>query len=450
MLDEKREIKKDPGSFRDPASQVYTGQGMVFREIDRKYLPEYDKFIKSGLYQELLDEDLIIPHGEVHRDIDHAMLEADLVPFISYPYEWSFAQIQEAALVTLRINRIARDHGMMLKDASAFNIQYYKGRLLLIDTASFMTYRPGAPWHPYSQFLRHFVCPLVIMKYDHANNGKLSQLHIDGIPIPEAVHRVPFRKRFNTGIVTHLLSQSMNFSVNEQREVHWSAMVFDSLLANLEKWIGRLKYKPVMTSDFMKYSECNIYSPAASEEKSRIVGHCISRINGKRFIDLGCNTGEYSHLAVNLGKEVIAVDNNHDCIHSLHGLDADILPLIVDVTNPSPGIGWANQERKPFWERVGEVDCIMGLALIHHLCIRHNIPLGMIADLFAEHALNLIIEWIPPEDPNVRTMVGTKDIPAYDSDTFIEEFSRKFQIIRKYRIKGAGRYIFLMEKKNGK
>jgi hypothetical protein len=448
MLNSENEIKADPGSFRDPASRVYVGKGMVFREIDSSYFTDYDHFMKSGLYQELLDRELIVPHGEAHRDERCAILESEMVPLISYPYEWSFSQIQEAALTTLQINRIAREKGMMLKDATAYNIQWYEGRMRLIDTSSFIRYQPGQPWHPYTQFLRHFACPMLIMKYDHANNGKMSQLFIDGIPIQEAVHRIPFFKRFNTGMVTHILSQSMNFNPQKDRDVKWSGMVYDTLLANLEKFIATMKYKIVYGSDFVQYADLCGYSQEELKAKKQIVDHCIHSIKGENFLDLGCNTGTYSESAANLGKNVIAVDSDHDCIESIYHRYSDgILPLIVNVTNPSPGIGWANRERRPFWDRVGEVDCIMALALVHHLCIRNNIPVGMVLDLFADHAKNLIIEWVPPDDPKAIILGRRKKVPQYDLSTFESEAHRRFNIIGQYPVgKETGRIIYQMKR----
>lgn len=448
MAEEKtKQMNKDLGSFRDPASQVYVKPQKVAREIRKSYYPEYDQLMKSGLYQELVDKGYLIPHRQCYRGDDYLVILPDLVPFITYPYEWSFAQLQEAAFVTLETNRIAMNYGMMLKDASAYNIQMVDNRMCLIDTCSFMVYHPGMPWGSYPQFLRNFLSPMVLIKWDNPYTAlKLLQTHIDGIPVPMAASRMPLSTRFSGGMWAHIFSQSLKFAVDPKRSVKMNKVVLTSLLNNLYSFVSTMKYKPI-AGEFLKYSELGSYSQESLTSKLKQVNRMIQLCPGKSYLDLGSNTGVYSKMAAQYGNNVIAIDANHDCIHSLY-YSQGVLPLVVDICQPSPGIGWANTERKSFWDRVGKVDCIMALAILHHLCLKNNVPLDMVADLLKDHTQHLIIEWVPPDDPKAQQIMGTKKVPVYDELTFLDAFDRWFRVVETAKIQGSMRVLYYMERKD--
>lgn len=444
------EIKRDPASFRDPAANVYSNGKIAIREIYTGYFPEYDQFMEK-VYPELIDQDLIIPHRVMARDENRIIIYPEIIPFISYPYEWSFQMLKEAALVTLMINKMAMDQDMILKDASAYNIQYYEGRMKLIDTTSFMFYSGDTPWGSYSQFLRHFLAPLLWIKYVNSDMRRLQEIYIDGIPIPLTNRMIPFKSRFKSGIMLHILSQSVagDLFQDSKRIVKMNRVQLSALLGNLAGFIERLTYEPPRSSrGWIKYNEFGSYSSDSLTNKKDIVYRALKSYSGGDLLDIGANTGEYSKIAVNCGYKVIAVDNNHDCINSLYSM-VGVLPLVVDVCNPSPGIGWNNRERRSFWERIGGVDVILALALIHHLCVRNNVPLGMVADLLADHCQYLIIEWVPLDDPQAQKLLGVKNIPEYSLDIFKREFSRHFKIINSKPIDDSKRAIFLMEKIKG-
>lgn len=440
------EIPEDPASFRDPASRVYVDQDQVVRVINPDYFPNYDQLMNSGLYQELVDRGLLIPHRESFRDSTRVIIFPERVPFITYPYEWSFGHLKEAALVTLCINRLAMQHGMMLKDANAYNIQLYNGHMTLIDTCSFIRYEPGQPWGAYSQFLSNFLCPLLLIKHSNPQEARLLQIFLNGIPVPYTAHRIPFwTKVFSPGIWSHILSQSLNFTVNPKRSVSMSHTVLCTLLDHLERFIFRQEYKPP-AGEFLQYAELGSYSREALASKKYIVGEMIKQCPGVDFVDLGSNTGDYSRMAASLGKKVIAVDSYHDCTFSLFDAQG-VVPLVVDICNPSPGIGWANRERASFWDRVGTADCVMMLAILHHLCLKNNVPLEMVADLMKDHARSLIIEWVPPGDEKAKQLLGTKQVPLYDHQTFLDAFSRYYVEYSQARILDSERTLYYMERK---
>lgn len=457
---EKRMIR-DPASFRDPASQVYFQDGKVYRLIDKSYQAEYRKLTDSGLYQDLINLGCLVPHIEILETLgtDSLVISPRRIPFISYPYEWSFSQLKAMALETLTINELAMDHGMTLKDASAYNLQWLSGAPCFIDTCSFTTYKPGKPWGAYTQFLRHFVAPLLLMKYSDPNDVRMLQYNIDGIPIQYASKRVPFHALFSIGMWAHVKSQSLNFVVNPKKPPKWkpsmSQLALNTLLHGLYKFIDKLTYKPKKNRGFMDYEHMGSYSLEAKQCKDSIVRSLLEGSRGFTVLDLGCNKGEYSVMAADMDKDVIAIDSEHDCINEVYikaaAHNLNILPLIVDICNPSPGIGWAHCERKPFWERIGVVDCILALAFLHHVCIRNGVPLHIVADLLKDHCKSLIIEWIPPDDPKAVLLYGAREtLPEYSHNQFLDAFSRYFDQISGFPIKGSGRIIYYMEGvKNG-
>ncbi|MCJ7513764.1 MAG: hypothetical protein MUO23_12440, partial [Anaerolineales bacterium] len=196
-------------SFRDPSGYLFERNGKLFRQVNRSYQADFDRLIASGLYAELTGVGLIIPHIESPAAPDepglaYRVIEPEPVPFISYPYEWSFGQLQTAALTTLSIQKRALSKGMSLKDSSAYNIQFHHGRPVLIDTLSFETYREGEPWDAYRQFCQHFLAPLALMAHTDIRLGQLLRVYIDGIPLDLASRLLPRKTRFSFSLLTHL------------------------------------------------------------------------------------------------------------------------------------------------------------------------------------------------------------------------------------------------------
>ena len=195
-------------SFRDPSGFIFTRLDQIYRQVNSAYRSHYDLLMSSGLYRDLVDSGSLVSHEEV--DFESAgpdaykVLRPELVPFISYPYEWSFSQLKDAALLTLDIQKKAMSHGMTLKDASAYNIQFHRGRPTLIDVLSFETYVEGEPWVAYKQFCQHFLAPLALMSYRHADLGQLARVHLDGVPLDLARALLPFRARLRPGILVHI------------------------------------------------------------------------------------------------------------------------------------------------------------------------------------------------------------------------------------------------------
>ncbi len=199
----------DPGSFRDPNGFIFYRGQTLFRQVQRLYQPHYDQLMQSGLYEALVNAGLLIPHVEEHVDIAlktgaYRVLRPEPLPFISYPYEWCFSQLRDAALATLQIQMEALRFGMSLKDASAYNIQFRNGKPLLIDTLSFEKYEAGKPWVAYRQFCQHFLAPLALMSYTDIRLGQLLRVHLDGIPLDLTSRLLPCNTKLRMGLLTHI------------------------------------------------------------------------------------------------------------------------------------------------------------------------------------------------------------------------------------------------------
>jgi len=432
----------EKSSFRDPSGQVFEHDGQILRYVYPSYFADYKKLMESRLYSRLTTLKLLIKHTELFQEKDKYIIRPDIVPFISYPYEWCFSMLKEAALNTLKINRIALEHGMILKDASAYNMQYYQGNMRLIDTLSFMSYEPGQLWGAYRQFLQHFLYPLLLMAHYNPYINKLSQIHIDGIPAGFVINNLPFYCRFKPSLWAHVYAHGLSYNGNGHKQVTMSRYALEGLLDNLEVVVRGLKYQ-ILNSDFIKYSELGSYTPDANLKKIEIIAGILPYIHKGTLCDLGANTGKYSNMAVLAKHSVISVDSNHDCIENLYQQKM-ALPLIVDLCNPSPAIGFDNTERKSFLDRL-HVDTIMALALIHHLCVGNNVPLGRVAEMLSQHCKNLIIEFVPLDDPKAQQLLGKKNIPPYSLDIFKAEFSKWFNIRGEYPITDSLRTIYLME-----
>jgi hypothetical protein len=455
-----------PGSFRDPSGFLFHHNGSIYRQINQGYQGNYDHFMNSGLYQELVNGGLLIPHEEVEvrarpRDLAkndpfYRTIQPEPISFISYPYEWCFSQLKDAALTTLAIQKKAFEFGMSLKDSSAYNIQYHHGKPLLIDTLSFEKYREGEPWVAYRQFCQHFLAPLALMSYRDIRLGQLLRIYIDGIPLDLASSLLPSCTHWVFSLLTHI-----HLHAKSQRHYAASAVQiarkmnrisFLGLIDNLESAIRKLKWRPPATEWADYYSDTN-YQSGAFTDKKQIVAQLLDIIHPKKVWDLGANTGVFSRLASEKGMETIsfdldpaAVEKNYlDCIAAG---ETQILPLILDLTNPSSGIGWANQERMSLAGR-GPADTLLALALIHHLAISNNTPLLKIAEFFSGLCQTLIIEFVPKSDTQVKRLLATRaDIfTDYHQPAFEREFSQFFTILKSIKIRNSERTIYLMEKR---
>jgi hypothetical protein len=375
------------------------------------------------------------------------------IPFVSYPYEWCFSELRDAALATLEIQRAALRHGMILKDASAYNVQFRNGRPVFIDTLSFARYVEGRPWVAYRQFCQHFLAPLALAAYRDPRLLQMLRVHIDGIPLDLARMLLPARAWWNVHLWIHIRvharyqrryagdpqSAAKTPTVDERGITH--------LMAALDRAIRKLEWRAEGT-EWAEYYDGDSYSEAATAHKRAFVDDHLAELDPAIVWDLGANTGAYSRIAAKRGIETIAFDIDPACVERNYRQmcrdgESHLLPLLLDLTSPSPALGWALRERSSIADRAG-ADCVMALALVHHLAISNNVPLASIADFFARLAPNLLIEFVPKNDPKVAILLATRaDVfPDYTESGFEAAFDRRFEIVRKDRIDGSKRTLY--------
>lgn len=447
-------------SFRDPSGAVFTKNGSFYRSISDSYQKNYNCLLESGLYNKLVEEKLLISHQEV--SMPHLkkfkVIKPVQIPFISYPYEWCFSQLKDAALVTLKIQKIALDYGMCLKDASAYNIQFIQGKPVLIDTLSFERYIEGQPWVAYRQFCMHFLAPLLLMSYKNIGLNKLLQFYIDGVPLNLVSALLPTRALIRPAVLAHIYLHSKAETYFGYKKTKTGKNILKKislvgLIENLESLISSLKLKDKQ-SLWSDYYQKNNYTKNSMQTKTKIVSRMIQKVKPKITWDLGSNTGIFSHLAskycklvVSLDFDPLAVESNY--LHCKKNNTINCFPLVCDLTNPSPPIGWSNEERMSLTQR-GPADLAISLALIHHLAISHNIPFNLIAGWLKKLCKDLIIEFIPKEDSQVKLLLQNRQDIFYDynQDNFEFSFSKDFTIQEKRNILACKRYIYLMRAKS--
>ncbi len=450
-----------PSSFRDPSGFLFRQNGSIYRQVNTIYKEDYDHLMASGLYERLVGSGLIVPHEEVgldyaRTDSAYKILKPELIPFISYPSEWCFSQLKDAALATLEVQKKSFEFGMVLKDSSAYNIQFMTGKPVLIDTLSFEKYREGQVWVAYKQFCQHFLAPLALMCYRDIRLNQLFRLFIDGVPLDLASSLLPFPTKFKFSLLSHihLQAKSQRHFADKAVDVSgrkMSQLGFRGLIDSLESAIKKLKWRPKGT-EWGNYYEDTNYSSDALRQKKQLVAEFLNETSPKIVWDLGANTGVFSRLASDKGIQTISFDIDPACVEKNY-LDSgkngetNILPLLLDLTNPSPDIGWENRERMSFIER-GPVDTVLALALIHHLAISNNLPFDRIAGFFKRICNSLIIEFVPKSDSQVkRLMVVREDVfPDYTQETFETTFKKYFSIKKSVKISGTERTLYLMKK----
>jgi len=454
---------REPASFRDPSGFVFWRDGEPHRRIETRFAATWDAFASSPFAAALVKRGLVLPWQAAEAvsptdDGAHAIIRSERIEFISYPYEWTFGQLQDAALLTLEIQSLAVEHGYTLRDASAYNIQFRRGRPIHIDTLSFEPVETGKPWAAYRQFCEHFLAPLALMALRDIRLGRLLRSEIEGIPLDLAARLLPGSTRLRLGLATHIRLHARaqrryagrpdeaSDRVRRSRPVNQVA-----LLDSLRRTVLGLRWEPAGT-EWADYDDQTSYSTEATAAKEELVARFIGSTDGTRVWDLGANTGHYSRIAADTGRQVVAFDIDPAAAERLYRrlrADArtDILPLVMDLVDPSPGLGWANAERRSLTERAGP-DTLLALALIHHVAIGRNVPLEDVGRWFARLAPQLVIEFVPREDPMVATLLATREdvFEDYTLERFRAAFGTCWTIVDEAPIPGTARTLLSLRR----
>lgn len=465
-------LSAHPASFRDSDGFVAVSEpGEIYRIVTPAYDKHYQKLITSGLYETLVSKRFLVTHevvSEIAEEWDNCrVLKPEHIPFITYPYEWSFRQLKDAALLTLDIQLLAIEHGLTLKDASAYNVQFLNGSPIFIDTSSFKEIEKFTPWGAYGQFCRHFLAPLSLMAFTDVNLNKLSVNYIDGIPLDLCVKLLPWKTRIKLGLFTHLFmhSKSINNSSNQNskstpQEIGKNGLI--GIIKHLRSTVAGLnEHKQKTTWDDYYISNNNYTSVAFAEKENWIKLQLKGALTPNSMVwDLGANDGYFSKLAAEYASLVVAMDIDPNAVNRLYqqlkstdqtaANSTKILPLVVDLATPTPAIGWANQERTTLWER-GKPDLIMALALIHHLVIGNNLSFQKVASFLAAQTREyLIIEFVGVEDSQVTKLTQHRELDSwkhYTPSNFEKAFGEEFNLISTYQIPESLRKLYVFKRK---
>jgi ribosomal protein L11 methylase PrmA len=439
---------------------VYSRAGVLYRQVNRVFQDEFEAVTASGLYDDLTRHRLLIPHRTVSLELAATaeaatVLQPEPVDFISYPYEWSFGQLRDAALLTLDIQERALVRGLTLRDASAYNVQFHGGRPVFIDTLSFERRKEGAPWLAYRQFCEHFVVPLALMSRVDVGLALLLRTHIDGIPLELGSRLLGARALRSLGLLLHVLLHAAAQRrymdqpprVASGRQV--TAQTVLNLVRSLRGSIEALQWTPAGT-EWADYTSDNNYTDQAARSKRELVTAMLQAADPRTVWDLGANTGEYSRAARATGARVIAFDLDPAAVERNYRRvraeqEDGILPLRMDLTNPSPALGWAHRERMSLEER-GPADALLALAVIHHLAIGHNLPLERIAAFLGRLGRALVIEFVPKADSQVQRMLRSREdiFPSYTREGFEAAFRSAFRIDDVQQVTGSERLLYRM------
>ena len=448
---------RHPASYKDPSGFIFKASGKFYRQVNKAYASHYDLLTRSGLSSFLQEKKLLLTHEEVTENILHSddwylTLLPEQVPFTSYPYEWCFEQLKDAALLTLKIVKHSIDKGMILKDATPYNVQFLNGKAVFIDTLSFEKYDPSLPWIAYRQFCESFLFPLLLSHFHKTGIQPYLNSYPNGVPVNITAKLLPWKSRLTPGVWLHVFLQNkLSKKPNHTGPTtSFSKNKLFNLISHLDSVIRHLNNTD--KTEWSNYYAESISSREYLGKKEEIINNLLQKLNGRKLLDLGANDGFFSCLAAAKKFDVVAIDKDDQCINALYKKVKEenitnILPLCMDLMNPSPASGFANNERASFGERI-HTDAVMALALIHHLAIGYNLPISKIAEYLHGFSNQLIIEFVPKEDEKVQLLLqNKKDIyPGYTRESFENVFRQKFMITEKVQVPDSNRIIYLMKR----
>ena len=450
-------------SFRDPSGNIFVEDDIIFRTVNPIYFNEYDSLTNSGFYKKLFDNGLLISHEEIAANENHITIKPEKIPFFSYPYEWSFGQYKHAALHTLKLQKYCLQNGYTLKDATAFNVTFHKGAPVFVDSLSFGIYKDGEPWRAYKQFIMHFLAPLVLAKYYGNDMLKLLVQYIDGIPLQKAAKLLPFSARFSPVVYTNIFlaarfdSKYSSDNSGKEKTITISKESQIKILDSLYNYIKDLSLNE--KTEWKDYYSTTNYDAEAFEFKKQVVSKWHTSIGASKVVDFGGNDGTFSRVLKENATEILVTDIDPNAVNQnyskvLKNKEKNILPLVSDLLNPVPGIGFNNKERLPLQQRIKDnnYDVSLALALIHHISLTGNVPFEMSAQMFASLTPYLIIEFPDREDSWVSFLLQSKrefagHFDYYNKQNFEVAYTTVYDIVEKQAIPNTHRTMYLLKRK---
>ena len=446
-----------PLSYKDPAGYVIEEKGIFYRYIHEKYFKEFDHIMHSGLYDRLIQNNWMVSHEELDTsNFSYKKILPEQIGFISYAYEWTYTQWWEVAIRFLEINLLALEYGMILKDATPYNFTFHKGRAILIDSLSFSFYTDGQPWNAYKQFCESILGPIALMHYSMSLWSRLNRTFLTGFPLFFISKTLPLKSYFNFTCLIHIHIHQLfrNVKQVEKKQNYFSQKKLELIFQQIKEQLQSWNHPAFMESNWKKYYLKDIENEAYIHHKIEIVQEWLNDLHPSTCIDLGSNTGKFSELASKYAREVIAIESDIEAADiavisfKKTGLE-NIQVIQADIVEPSPGLGWQNEEKKPLSERL-HGDLLMALALIHHLCFGRNLPLPFIADYFSKITTDyLIIEFVPKNDNKVKMMLEQREdiFTEYTEAYFLLAFQQYFDLMEQKELVESQRKLYLWKRK---
>ena len=471
-------------SFRDPSGRLVVVKGRVLRIITTEGKPILDRFLSSAAAQNLVSGQRIVGTkvlGEAEcrslletaelkacsDDIDVAMVvEHARLPFPSFPQEWSPELLNSAAQLTLELAERLLEDGLGLKDATPYNVLFQGPEPVFVDILSFESRRPGdAIWLPYAQFLRTFIIPLLLNKHFGLSPHQFFLTHRDGLS-PEDLYEFcsPIRRLLPPFLTlisipkwlggTSQAKSTEFYTRKPDIDPERARFTLQLLFRGLRRTLGRAAPPDQQRSAWTGYmAEMTHYTKDQFEGKQAFVDKALREFRPESVLDVGCNTGFFSCLAAKNGARVVAIDSDPAVVDRVYRTvrkeKLDVLPLVVDLTRPTPAVGWRNSECSSFLDRAcGSFDAVLMLAVIHHMLVTERVPLQDIIDLAADLTRDLvIIEFVGPEDQMFRRLTRGREelFTGVTRDVFEATASRRFETIRSEQLE-AHRCIYLLKK----
>lgn len=463
------QISYDGGSFRDPQGRVFHFQNRIFRELDKEGYEQFLEFSKTPIYDALVKNKIIVGSKAVDKNTlgiqsEQNIIEHDKINFISYCYEWSRGMLFDTALLVLDLQTKLLDYGYTLKDATPYNIQFENGKPIWIDIPSIEKWDRRPSWFAYNQFCRFYLYPLLLNRYLKMDLKKILLPELEGISFEDTISALPFRAKANPKLFLDIVLPSiLNKVVKEQTSYKIISAQKENphakdIQQNTLKRLGKIIKGLVQSSKsfWSDYEDIKTYNDSSARQKNEFVCECLKEAESKTILDVGCNTGLYSKIAAETlpQAKIVATDFDVESIDRLYRensekLGKNIFPLVVDITNPSPALGWRGEERQSFLQRA-KFDNILALAVIHHMRVGKNIPLQQIAELFALlTSRHLIIEYVDKEDSMFKrlTAIRKDTFQDYNLENFEKYFSQFFTIKKKIQLDMETRRLYFFEKK---
>jgi hypothetical protein len=459
----------EPGSFRDPESRVFYADDKVYRSLSKEGLEDFEALAASGLLE---DERVVgTERAEGVAGLEGLLakktagvLRHDLIPFVSYPYEWTFSMLKDAALVQLDLLLAALEKELVLKDSSPYNVQWRGAKPVFVDVGSFERLREGEPWIAYRQFCMLYLYPLLLQSVKNVPFQPWLRGAIDGITPAQmrglASGRDRFRRGWTTNVFLHArLEQRYGDRGGEvKRDVKKAGFNKAILVANvrkMRKFVSRLEWNPP-EGVWVAYGERNSYTDDDAKRKDEFVREVATSREWPLVWDIGANNGRYSRIAAEGAETVLAVDADQGPVELLYRSlreegDEKILPLTMNLADPSPGLGWRGLERKSMPER-GRPDLVLALAVIHHVAMSANVPVKEFVDWLSSLGCSLVIEFPTREDPMVKKLMAPKRDGLhtdYELGFFERCLGETFEIERSERLESGTRVLYFAHPKRG-